>query len=439
MKKVNTAFARNSNPRRPFSDRSRGFTLIELMMAMVVFLIIAGTAFSVFNQHINSITTQENLSGVNLALRNATAQLQMDVSAGGQNLLAGAPSAPDFSAGVIINNSVPGKAAACTPNASYGYPVPSACFDSITIFGPQKTGCAATTTGYPPVLLLASDHGATQSAASSPFYGTDPTNSANNAADAACYKSGDELLVIETGEGGGTLQCGGGASDQWPYCMTAVTLTSAASTSGSDIQLAIDTASSSGQASGCPGAACSDPQGILTNPGGTPNYTYALASSFSPSATSYIVDIGQSTSVVTYQVQLNPSNAADPQLVRCDVNGCAVLADQIIGFKVGAALSSNEANGQPDIANYYYDSSQYCTEALINGVSVDCDTAPTNNAPYDYTLVRAVRVSLVARTAPRTDITFNKFSNGFDGGPYLIQQASTVVDLRGVSIGEFQN
>jgi prepilin-type N-terminal cleavage/methylation domain-containing protein len=398
----------------PLRGPSRGFSLIELMVAMVVFLIVAGTAFSVFDQHINSIATQENLSGVNLELRNATAQLQMDLSAGGQNLLAGAPNAPDFSAGVVIENNVPGVAASCAPTAAYGYPVPSACFDSLTIFGPQDTHCAATTNGYPPVLQLAVDKGQ-QSVSSGALYGTDPTNPANNAADAACFRSGDEVLVIQF-PSGSSLTCTNG---NYPYCMNAVTLSSGASTSGSDIDL--------------PNSQ-TDAQGIMTNPSGQ-NYQDALATSFGPSASAYLVDIGPASSPITYKVQLNPQNSVDPQLLRCDSNGCAVLADQIIGFKVGAALWSNEANGQPDIANFFYDSSQYCTE--WNGV--DCDTAPTNNAPYDFSLVRAVRVSLVGRTPPRTDVTLNKFSNGFDGGPYLIQQASTVVDLRGISIGDFQN
>ncbi len=413
MKQVYTAFVGKSHWRSS-GGPSRGFTLIELMVAMVVFLVVAGTAFAVFDQHINSITTQENLSGVNLELRNATAQLQMDLSAGGQNLLAGATGAPDFSAGVIIENNVPGKAATCAPNSSYGYPVPSACFDSLTIFGPQKVGCAATTTGYPPVLQLSVDKGG-QSVSSGTLYGTDPTSSANNAADAACFKSGDEVLVIQF-PSGSSMEC---AIEQYPYCMSAVTLTSGGAVSGTDIALPNST---------------TDAQGILSNPSGS-NYEYALATTFGPSATAYLVDIGKSSSPITYQVQSNPSNSEDPQLVRCDSNGCAVLADQVIGFKVGAALWSNEANGQPDIANFFYDSSQYCTE--WNGV--DCDTAPTNNAPYDFSLVRAVRVSLVGRTPPRTDVNLNKFSNGFDGGPYLIQQASTVVDLRGISIGDFKD
>ncbi|MBI3669729.1 MAG: hypothetical protein HY237_08120, partial [Acidobacteria bacterium] len=51
----------------------------------------------------------------------------------------------------------------------------------------------------------------------------------------------------------------------------------------------------------------------------------------------------------------------------------------------------------------------------------------------DYTLVRAVRVSLIGRTPPVTDPTF-KFRNTFDGGPYQIQGLSVVVNPRNLSM-----
>ena len=135
MKKVQSA----SEYKLDHATRNRrsalGFTLIELLVAMTVFVVVAGTAFSVFDKHMQMVTRQENLSGVNLALRNAAGQLQMDLSKSGQNLLAGiGNSQVSFSAGVVVNNNVPlaqgGNAATCAPSgAMYSYPVPSACFD----------------------------------------------------------------------------------------------------------------------------------------------------------------------------------------------------------------------------------------------------------------------------------------------------------------------
>lgn len=432
----------NTYERAPRLGRSEhGFTLIELMVAMVVFLVVAGTAFSVFDKHMQMVTRQENLSGVNLALRNAAGQLQMDLTKSGQNLLAGiGNSQVSFSAGVIINNNVPlaqgGNAANCAPSgAMYSYPLPSACFDSITIFGPRSVGCAATPNGYAPVLQIADPGNSQESLSSSSImWGSDPNNAANNAADANCFKNGDELLVIQLPSGGATLNCAAGVASS--FCLASVTLTKNAQVSGGKIQLQHNPTGGSGGPGGCPGTACTDPQNVINNPNsntGT-NFNNELAAGFSNGA--YIVDIGSTASEVTYGVQINPQQANDPQLVRCDSNGCAVLADQVIGFKVGAALWNNDQGGQPDIANYFYDSSKYCTE--INGA--DCNTVPPPvNDQYDFSLIRAIRVSLIGRTPPKADATLDKFTNGFDGGPYLIQQASEVVDLRNLSIGDFQN
>jgi prepilin-type N-terminal cleavage/methylation domain-containing protein len=423
--------------RRPAS----GFTLIELMVAMAVFLVVAGTAFSVFNQHMEMITRQENLSGVNVALRNAAGQLQIDLSKAGQNLLAGIGNSQiSFSAGVIINNNVPaaqgGTAATCAPAGNlYAYPVPSACFDSITIFGPHSTGCAATSNGYPPVLQI-SDPGNSQESLSSSsiMWGSDPNNASNNSADAACFKNGDELLVIQLPSNGSTLNCANNVPSA--FCLASVTLTKDGLVSGGKVQLQHNPTGSSGGPAGCPGAGCTDPQNVIYNPNAASgaNFGNELAPGFSNGA--YIVDIGAGNSAVTYGVQVNPQLANDTQLVRCDSNGCAVLADQVIGFKVGAALWNNTQGGQPDIANYFYDSSKYCNE--LNGA--DCNTVPPpTNDQYDFSLVRAVRVSLVGRTPPKSDVSLNQFANGFDGGPYLVQQASVVVDLRNLSIDDFQN
>lgn len=444
MKKAYTAFARSSHRRSSLGCRSSGFTLIELMVAMAIFLVIAGTAFSVFDQHMAMITHQENLSGVNLALRNAASQMQMDLSGAGQNFLSGAgQNVPtelgDFATGVVIQNSVStalgGTAAPCTPSAGYAYPVPSACFDSFTIFGPQNVGCAATTNGQPPVLGI-SDAATENLSSNATIKAIDPATGANLATDQTCFKAGDELLVIEPANGGAT-PCG------FTWCLTTVTLTANATNNGTDLLLTHTLTSANGAPAGCPGSSCTDPQGVLYNPSASTGYNFdnAIYSSFtSPPGTvptTYVVDIGGSSSEITYSVVLNPANATDTQLQRCTSTGCAVLADQVIGFKVGAALWSNESNGQPDIANYFYDSSKYCYDPTL---ATNCNALPPpGNDPYDFGLVRAVRISLIGRTTPNTDAALSNFTNGFDNGPYLVQQASIVVDLRNMSIGDFQN
>ena len=46
---------------------------------------------------------------------------------------------------------------------------------------------------------------------------------------------------------------------------------------------------------------------------------------------------------------------------------------------------------------------------------------------------------MIARTQPKVNQAFAQIRNGFDGGPYIVQQASVVVDLRNMSDNEFGN
>jgi len=425
VREVETAVHSNTKSLRQPRSAMRGFSLVELLVAMALFMIVAGAAFSLFNQHITLAIRQENLSGVNIGLRNAMTQLEADLAGAGQNLLSSVPSAGQhFSLGVTINNNVPGTAAACAPNtADWSYPIPSACFDSLTIINTKSC----------PVLDI-DDPGNSQESlsTSSIMWGNDPNNPGNGATlanDASCYKNGDEVLVVQLPTTGQQqVQCDNGPFN---YCMAVVTLTHDAQVSGSKIQLQHN-----------PTGASSDPLGIIFSASGGTNFTKANALNTDFSNGAYIIDLGDGTNDVTYAVQPNPAKANDPQLVRCVGTVCnggnvQTLTDQVIGFKVGAALWDNAQNGATDIANYFYNSANYCSNA-VNGA--DCTTTPPPaNDPYDFTLLRSVRISMIGRTPPTGDITLNNFKNGFDAGPYLVQQASVVVDLRNMSINDFGN
>jgi hypothetical protein len=120
---------------------------------------------------------------------------------------------------------------------------------------------------------------------------------------------------------------------------------------------------------------------------------------------------------ITYQVDTatDPSN---PTLTRTVGNGTPVpVMEQVIGFKVGAAIH-NAAIGQPD---YNYDASTY----------VSTDT----NDHYNFSLVRAVRISLIGRTKPSTDPNYS-FRNAFDQGPYQVQGTAVVVNPRDLSMND---
>jgi len=420
------------------SSAARGFSLIELMVAMAVFVVVAGTAFTLFGKHEEYAVRQEGLSGVNIGLRNAIAQMQMDLSGAGQNLLATAPgAAPPFSLGVIVQNNMPGTAAACTPAANtWAYPVPSACYDGFMI--PGSKGCA--------VLTLTAGLALSSNTSMST---TDNNVGANLTSDAACFRTGDELLVL-TETNTETQQTCNSGGEQSIFCMSVVTLTSNAqalpAASPTSITLSYNPPASNGGPSGCPGASCSDSLGIIYQAygNGGNNFANALMSNTFPVGT-YVVDLGAGASEISYAVQPNPSDATDAQLVRCTapLALCTaatgqILTDEVIGFKVGAALWDNEDS--EDIASYFYNASVYCNGTIPVAAPTNCTTTPPPmNDANDYTLVRSIRISMIGRTKPQADQTLTNFHNGFDNGPYLVQQASVAVDIRSMSNSDFGN
>jgi hypothetical protein len=121
---------------------------------------------------------------------------------------------------------------------------------------------------------------------------------------------------------------------------------------------------------------------------------------------------------VIYYVDIT-SDSTNPTLRRLVLAGTAsaitapasgvALANQIIGFKVGAALVSSSSD------TYNFDASTF-----------------GGGAGFDYTQVRSIMISLVGRTPPVQDPTF-VFRNTFDGGPYQIQGVSIVVNPRNMS------
>jgi len=413
-----------------------------MLVAMAVFLLVASAAFTLFNQHEAVVIQQQSLSGVNIGLRNAMAQLEMDLAGAGQNLLGNVlvnqvPVSP-FGLGVIVQNNVPGTAAACSANtSSWAYPISSACFDSMQIIS-MKTCSGANA----PVLTIADPSG--PEVLSSSTYSTMVAADANGgttaailSADAACFTTGDEVLVLLANNTASPALCGSAAYSN--FCMTVVTLTANASVSGSTIRLPHNLTGTAGVSAGCPGSSCSDTLGITIGNQGS-NFANALNATFANGA--YLIDLGNGSQDIWYSVLANPSNSSDPQLMRCTGAACTsstgqVVADQVVGFKVGAGLWGNQATGATDISSYFFNTVGYCNGAI----SATClsATPPPANDPSDFSLIRSVRISMIARTQPKVNQTFAQIKNGFDGGPYLVQQASVVVDLRNMSINEFGN
>src|SRR5215831_2136088 len=66
----------NSMPRTIAAHRkAAGFSMIEMMIAMSVFLIIGGVAMSLFRQNTRLYTDQTNTVALNVTLRNALTQI----------------------------------------------------------------------------------------------------------------------------------------------------------------------------------------------------------------------------------------------------------------------------------------------------------------------------------------------------------------------------
>ena len=99
--------------------------------------------------------------------------------------------------------------------------------------------------------------------------------------------------------------------------------------------------------------------------------------------------------------------------------------DQIIGFKVGAALWDNDQLCGYTTPCYNYQASTYAIGAAASGTS-----------GWNFSLIRAVRVSLIARTTPNLSSQQYVFKNTFDQGPYQVQGTAIVVNPRNLSMSD---
>ena len=348
-----------------------GFTLIELMVAMIVFMIISGVAFTLLQEHLPLYNQQQNRSGLNISLRNAVAQMQVDVVNAGSGFYP-AINVPSWPVGITVTNAAGGAGCHTAGTITYA----TGCFDTLNVISSDPntppappdngaSGCANTTTGSLYLLPVA------------------PTTASALAAD---YKQNDEVLLIQ----------GSGAK------MTSVVLTQAPTTAvtaeGAEVKLSFNATNADGT-----NAAANDPLSISVT---ADNSAGQITNQFCSS------DWVMRLSPTTYTV--DATDTTNPKLIRTQAGATNVIAEQIIGFKVGAMVYTGTS-----------DKPAYSFNAAANVAS-----GGYNNS---FNQIRAVLISLIGRTRPTVDPT-NTFANTFDGGPYRIEAVDVVVNPRNLTM-----
>jgi prepilin-type N-terminal cleavage/methylation domain-containing protein len=402
--------------------RRAGFTLIELLVAMVIFTVITGATLSLFSAHQPIFNQQQNLAEVNIALRNAVSQMELDIGNAGANFYPTA-NIPNYPVGVVVTNNVVAAGGDCrtgTPKV-YG----ANCFDQMSVITadlsttPMNPSMNPVTAGWDATCVPTQPTNGAVNATVPPTHATDTRTStltylippagstvAQINTLVGKFKNGDQILFVSNNGAQYTTAALTADGVAYPSATapTHVKLTHAATTSYTDsgtgfVYYGYNT----------PGGA-NDTYNMTTNPNTMIGEGYC--------ATDWVLRL----TPITYKVDLTtPSN---PSLLRI-VAGQAgqtttteTLATQIIGFKLGVSLHNNV--NDTDTTTYSFDASNY-----NNGTSI----------PYNYTLLRSVMVSLVGRTNPNPDPTY-VFRNTFDNGPYEIQGVSIVVNPRNLSMAD---
>jgi prepilin-type N-terminal cleavage/methylation domain-containing protein len=383
------------------SQPDHGFSLIELMVAIAIFLVVSASVLMLFSNQQSNASQQQGLTGLNIGMRNAIAQMQLDMA----NLGTSSNSAvlPNWPLGVTVVNNVTTAGTSCYSGGVYGVN----CFDQINILDSDPT--------VPPINATNSTGGTANGLCSTTTSGTAYGQAASGqtlATTAAYYNQGDQLLFLNST---GT-QITTGVLTQAPtvYNSVAVKFTFADTNSdgsnytpsGANFNIASNTATN-------------DPLDITACGGGI-STTCTQATDFGTSFCTgdWIIKLRP----IIYYV--NSTNSSDPQLMRKQGTGTAVtVMDQIIGFKVGAAIfNGTDGTGTWGTSYYFYNPATYTI-------------VTTNDSAYLFSLVRSLRVSLIGRTQPSSNPAFT-FRNAFDQGAYYVQGASVVVAPRNVSMND---
>ena len=355
---------RKHNAKPVFYTEATGFSLLELLVAMAVFVVVAGAAFSLFLPQQTQFHQQEGSAGLNIGLRNVMAKLELDLANAGTGYYVGA-NIPGFPVGVTVVNNPSGTGCHTAGTTTYT----ANCFDTLNVIAVDSSVLPTHVDG----------NGTSCSSVTSSIIFADAAPPLSLAATAANYKAGDQVLLVSAN------------GNQ----MSSFILTADGSVSGNKIQLQHNPSNSNGTNS-----PSDDPLGITTNANNKLGVTFCTSD--------WVLKLAP----ITYESDTYDPN--DPKLVRVQGGQSVTVMDQVIGFRVGAAIWNSILGTTSE--TYNYDASTY-------------------DNPYDFTLIRSLRISLIARTTPSTDPKY-VFRNSFDNGPYQVQGISVVVNPRNLSMND---
>jgi len=325
---------------------------------MAVFLVVGGAAVALVKMHVPLFTSQQSQTGMNLSMRNGVAQLQIDVVNAGTGYYQGV-NIPSWPIGITVINSAPGTGCYNAATNTYG----STCFDILNVIAIDQN--------TPP--SNPSDIGANCVSTTSSSLFVTPVGTTTLAQLAGDFHAGDQVMLVKSD----------GSQ------MTTTILTSDGQVTGGKVKLAHNPTGVDGTNS-----TTADPLGLSNT-----SDSNKLGVQFCN--TDWVLKL----SPITYQV--DTSTPSNPKLTRTQGGQTTVLAEQIIGFKVGASIW----NGTTD-NTYSFDANSY---------------------NHDWSLIRSIRVSLIGRTP--TDVS-NNFRNTFDGGAYKVEGVSVVINPRNLSMND---
>jgi prepilin-type N-terminal cleavage/methylation domain-containing protein len=367
-------------------SREAGFTLVEMMIALLIFGTISAAAFSLMTQNAPIFNQQQNQAGLNISMRNAVAQIQADMVNGGAGYYNGL-NIPNWPVSVVIFNNVVSSSGNCATGTTYG----ANCFDNFTVIAADP----ATT----PVNPLADVSSALPVVAGS-----------CNLSPASTRTSVDhDIYVLPPSSGGFQLydQVLLVKSDASAY--TTVRLTGVANvTVGGTAYVKLS--HSSLTIAGGTNVSADDPTNMSIKSADSTTDQFC--------ATDYVVRLLP----IQYCVD-TATDPTNPTLRRLTLVGLAAtptcssgtaLSNQVIGFKVGATVTTSSTG--TGLTAYNFDSSTF-------------GSGPNY---FDFTVVHSIMVSMIGRTTPNPGATYT-FRNAFDGGPYQIQGVSIVVNPRNMN------